>query len=376
MIKVNIVCVLVALSLLPTDVVYAESVLTRPVIVDPGRVALARKQSFTLLYGQQKWEVTAAEISKWFKTKGSNEDMTMQLRPNAIYDYLNIYISPKFNDLGQASRFVRVGADIVMTGSGRKGRIIDGVKTSLAIRNAIVAGKNTASIIAQDYRPAIFSVDDFKKLVFPNLLTRVETNFAGSPANRILNITVGTSHMNGLVIMPNEEFSFNRYLGPVDKENGYAPELVIKENVTTPEYGGGICQISTTAFRAALYGGLKITQRRNHSYPVVYYGKPGADATVYAPRTDLKFINDTGNPIQMLARAEGKKVIFELWGTSDGRRITVNGPFITEKRPNGSIKAAIAQIVTKGTKVIREQNFESTYQSPDKFPTIKKANRG
>lgn len=352
----------------------ANTTLLTEVAVDAGRAKTAQTRPFTLVAGSRKWQAGPHTVATWFNTRTTDDGSTvLQLRPGPIYDYLNVHISPQVNDLGQSSRFVRVNGVLQLAGAGRKGSIVDGVKTSLAIRNALVAGKSSASVAMKEYRPSIFTAEDFKKLQFPNQLGRGETNFAGSPRNRIHNITVATKRFNGLVIMPGEEFSFNQYLGTVDAANGYLPELVIKENVTTPEYGGGICQVSTTAFRAAMQSGMDVTQRRNHSYPVRYYGAPGYDATVYAPYTDLKFRNDTGKPIHIVTNIEGTKLIFGVWGTSDGREVKINGPFTTASRPDGSVTAAIAQIVKKGGKSIREENFVSHYQSPDKFPTIKAA---
>jgi vancomycin resistance protein YoaR len=261
-----------------------------------------------------------------------------------------------------------------MVKGGVKGSIVDGVKTSLSLRSALVQGKSSVAVAMKPHRPSVFSAEDFAKLSFPNLLTTGETSFAGSPKNRIHNIIVGTARFNGLVVMPGEEFSFNTYLGDVDHKNNYLPELVIKENVTTPEFGGGICQISTTAFRAAMQAGLDITYRRNHSYPVSYYGAPGFDATVYQPAPDFRFLNDMKTPILLKTSVVGSKVRFEVWGTSDGRSVKINGPFTTEKKPDGSLTAAVAQIVTRAGKVIREENFVSKYQSADKFPHVTEAN--
>src|SRR5690606_16105406 len=115
------------------------------------------------------------------------------------------------------------------------------------------------------------------------------------------------------------------YLGDVDAANGYLPELVIKDNTTTPEYGGGICQVSTTVFRAAMQSGLDIVNRKNHSYPVAYYGAPGYDATVYSPAPDFMFRNDMTTPVLLKTSVVGTRVIFEVWGTSDGRQVTING---------------------------------------------------
>jgi vancomycin resistance protein YoaR len=79
------------------------------------------------------------------------------------------------------------------------------------------------------------------------------------------------------------------------------PELVIKKEGTVPEFGGGLCQVSSTAFRAAMNGGLPITQRRNHAYAVQYYAPQGTDATIYPGVVDLKFINDTPGDILIWA---------------------------------------------------------------------------
>lgn len=352
----------------------ANTALLKEVTIDPARVVLAKGRPFTFVHGTRKFTVPASEVSKWFKTRKEGANTILQLRPGAIYDYLNIHISPKVNILGESSRFAYVDGNLHLLEGGRKGKIVDGVKISLAIRSALVAGKNSVPVSMKEYRPSVFSAEDFKKLAFPDQLARGESNFAGSPANRRHNIAVATAKFNGLVIMAGEEFSFNQYLGEVDAVNGYLPELVIKENVTTPEFGGGICQVSTTAFRGAMQAGLLITSRKNHSYPVAYYGTPGYDATVYQPAPDFAFKNDTGKPVLLKTSIAGTKVLFDVWGTSDGRQVTVNGPFVTKKNPDGSLTAAVAQIVKKNGKSIREKNFVSHYQSPDKFPTVRAEN--
>jgi len=154
-----------------------------------------------------------------------------------------------------------------------------------------------------------------------------ESNFKGSPKNRRSNIATGAKSLNGTIIPADAEFSLLKALGTIDEAHGYLKELVIKENKTTPEYGGGLCQIGTTTFRSILAAGLPVTERRNHSYRVVYYerdgsGKPmgpGKDATIYDPWPDFKFINDTGHALLLLTAINGDRLTFTLWGTRDGR---------------------------------------------------------
>lgn len=353
---------------------HANTALLKEVPVSAARAKTAAAQPLVLQSGTQKWTVPASVVRTWFKTRASGGATLLQLRPNTIYDYVNVHVSPRVNDLGESSRFSTTNDTVQLLHGGRKGKIVDGVKTSLAIRAALAGGKTTVPVSMKEYRPGVFSVQDFKKLSFPNHLGRGESNFAGSPRNRVHNINIGAARYNGLVLMPGDEFSFNGYLGTVDAANGYLPELVIKENVTTPEYGGGICQVSTTAFRAALQSGLDVTARKNHSYPVRYYGTPGYDATVYQPAPDLRFKNDYTKPVMIKTSIEGTKLMFDVWGTNDGRKTKINGPFVTARRPDGSLTAAVAQIVQKNGKSIREENFVSNYQSPDKFPTVRTAN--
>lgn len=201
------------------------------------------------------------------------------------------------------------------------------------------------------------------------LIGEGRSNFKGSPSGRIHNIKVATARYEGLLLAPGEEFSFVDVLGPVDGEHGYLPELVIKQDKTEPEFGGGICQVSTTAFRAAIYSGLEITARKNHAYPVSYYNPQGMDATIYIPRPDLRFKNNTSGYILFQTKIEGTELTFSFYGTDDGRKVTVDGPNILERNSDGSMRTVFTQKVTdkNGQEMIND-TFKSFYDSPSKYP--------
>lgn len=171
-----------------------------------------------------------------------------------------------------------------------------------------------------------------EKLGLKEQIGRGETRFTGSPDNRVHNITVGANFLNGAIVPKDQEFSTIKTLGKIDGTTGYLPELVIKGDRTIPEFGGGLCQVSTTLFRATLNAGLPITARTNHSYRVGYYEPPvGLDATIFQnPDVDFKFKNDTPGYILIQSRVEGKKITFELYGTKDGRVSTVSDPIVTD----------------------------------------------
>jgi vancomycin resistance protein YoaR len=162
--------------------------------------------------------------------------------------------------------------------------------------------------------------------------------FKGSIVSRIHNIELASSKFNGVLISPGETFSFNKTLGDVSKVTGYQQAYIIKDGQTVLGDGGGVCQVSTTLFRAALNAGLPIIERRSHSYRVGYYEQgfpPGLDATVFDPTTDLKIKNDTENHIliQTTFNENDKTLSFDLYGTNDGRIVTLTKPVITNSTP-------------------------------------------
>lgn len=217
--------------------------------------------------------------------------------------------------------------------------------------------------------PAKISRETISELRLDTELSQGKTNFRGSPKNRIFNIYRAIEQYDGVVIAPGEEFSFVEYLGEVDGEHGYLPELVIRNNKTEPEFGGGICQVSTTVFRAALLAGLEITERKNHSYPVQYYRPYGLDATIYIPRPDLKFKNNTPGAILMIPKIVGTELAVTFFGTADGRTTAIDGPHILESNPDGSMRTIFTQTVKDiSGNVIINATFPSNYKSPHLFP--------
>ena len=201
------------------------------------------------------------------------------------------------------------------------------------------------------------------------LLAKGVSNFSGSPKSRMHNIKIGAAKFNGGLIKPNEEFSFNNFLGEVGPEQGYEPELVIKKDKTIPEYGGGLCQVSTTVFRAAVNAGLKITERYPHAFPVKYYSPQGFDATIYPPSPDLKFINNTPGYILIQTKIIDQNLIFEFYGTNDGRKVVIEGPSQYDIKEDGSMKAKLGQkVYDKDGNLFIDKIFNSTYKSPNLYP--------
>ncbi len=155
-----------------------------------------------------------------------------------------------------------------------------------------------------------------------------DSYYYGSIAPRLHNIEVASEKLNHTIIPPGEKFYFNQTVGEVNHAAGFEPAYVIRSGRTLLEFGGGVCQVSTTTFRALLDAGANITRRLPHSYRVSYYeyhNKPGFDATVYSGNVDLRFENDTPGHILIIAEADSQQAYMsvKLYGTDDGRKTEI-----------------------------------------------------
>jgi vancomycin resistance protein YoaR len=246
----------------------------------------------------------------------------------------------------------------------KDGRIVDLYKL-LALLSQI---SDTVTLPVAVARPQT-KLADLNDLGIDELVAVGQSVAEGSSKNRLINVTVGSSKYNGLILQPGEEFSFNKYLGDVDAAHGFKPEQVIKSSGIELEFGGGLCQVSTTMFRAAMNAGMPITVRRNHSFAVHYYSPQGTDATIYPGVSDLKFINNFSSPILVRTYVEGINVTFEMYGKKDDRVVTFEGPIQYDKKPDGSMKATWTRHVTLNGETTTYV-AKSNYVSPNLFKKV------
>lgn len=144
-------------------------------------------------------------------------------------------------------------------------------------------------------------------------LSTFTTNYSTSAAGRKHNVGFAASLINGTVLMPGETFSYNAEIGPVTLRAGFKNAGVIIGDKIEDGVGGGLCQVSSTLYQAALHSNMGITQRRNHSMAVAYL-KPGMDAVVYGPYLDLKFKNNYPNPVYIQAYGDNNNLSVSIYG--------------------------------------------------------------
>lgn len=234
------------------------------------------------------------------------------------------------------------------------------------------------------------TTDKANNLGIKELIGMGTSLFQHSIPNRIFNVNLAASRINGILVSPNEIFSFNSALGDISAFTGYKQAYVIQNGKTVLGDGGGVCQVSTTFFRALLNAGLPIIERSAHAYRVGYYEQdspPGFDATIYSPSVDLKFRNDTVNYILIQSAIDPKtlRLTFFLYGTSDGRKVELSTPVISNQtappppqylddpaRPKGSMEQTdfeawganvyFTRIVTKDGTTLISERFNSNYR--------------
>lgn len=195
----------------------------------------------------------------------------------------------------------------------------DGVDFAISLEEAkkiIAEEKEEYSIPLKIIKPAV-TTSMLGEDAFPDVLASFSTRYDSSNTNRATNIDLAAQAIDGTILMPGERFSFNSIVGPTTKAKGYKPAGAYSGGRLVEDYGGGVCQVSSTIYDAALYANLEIVERYNHS-SVVSYLDPGLDATITYGSRDLKFSNSKKYAIRIGMRATNGILEVEIKGIKEG----------------------------------------------------------
>lgn len=340
-------------------------------------MAVGRRGSLAQRFNERYSSV----ISK--KAVEVNSGAAVEIDETALREFLAKEVEPTINQEMKEAVLTIKGMRATEFKPSQAGRVLNISESLENIKKQLIQTDHKVKLSVELDEPES-SLASTNNLGINTLIARGVSDFTGSPTNRRHNIKTGAAKFDGVIFKPGETISFMKTLGPVDGKAGFLPELVIKKDKTTPEYGGGLCQVSTTAFRAALNGGLKIDARVNHSYRVAYYEPAGTDATVYDPYPDFKFTNDTKGHMLIDTYIEGNKLYFDYYGTDPEREVKIDGPYIsnvtaypepiyidTSTIPEGTTKqievahkgadAVVYRKVLQDGKVVHNDTFKSHY---------------
>ncbi|HEY3340482.1 MAG TPA: VanW family protein, partial [Anaerolineae bacterium] len=270
------------------------------------------------------------------QVQGNQISLTTVLNREALRPMIE-KLAPAVERQVQDARFTfdDASAALVNIAPSRAGRALNVDATLDAIAAALNSDQRNVSLMVDTVQPTVNTNATAQQLGITRLITEATTYFKGSTAARLTNVKVAASHFHGILVAPHATFSFNQYLGDVSTNDGYEEGLVIVGNRTIKGVGGGVCQVSTTAYQAALRAGFPIGERYPHGYRVSYYEHgmgPGYDATVFSPYVDLKFVNDydTYLLIETYFNQSAATLTFKFYGTPDGRQVTFGTPVISD----------------------------------------------
>lgn len=276
------------------------------------------------------------------------QPVTITLSSAAIQNYIATLASQVDVSPVNAQLTVNSSNQVSVFVPSSNGAQLDQTQATAVLTSAIKASGTgrTVAVTVNTLTPTVNEAN-LNSLGINQLISVGYTTFPEGPADRLQNIAAGASKFNNDLIAPGQTFSFDTTLGPVDDATGFDPALVIENGTVTTADGGGLCQVSTTMYRAALLAGLPITERTNHSFVVSYYTSfsttnlfgpnagqsygadiPGLDATIYLPSPDLQFTNNTGHYILIQTQLGYGYLKFNFYGTAVQYGV-IRGPYWT-----------------------------------------------
>ncbi|HSL30022.1 MAG TPA: VanW family protein [Anaerolineales bacterium] len=280
-------------------------------------------------------EVLANMLTVQRVQNGDQTGVQVALSPRALRDLL-VPVKSQVDRLPSDAKFIfndTTGLLDVMEDS-KVGRSLDVDASVQAINEAVGRGEHTAALVINEDQPRVAATATGQELGITQLIWSETSYFYGSSAARIQNIEAAARQYHGVLVAPGETFSMGAHLGDVSLDNGFAEAMIIYGGRTIKGVGGGVCQVSTTLFRAVFNAGFPIVERTPHAYRVSYYEQTasggidprlaGLDATVYFPLVDFKFTNDSPYWILMetYVNVSARTLEWKFYSTSDGRSVT------------------------------------------------------
>jgi vancomycin resistance protein YoaR len=288
------------------------------------------------------WVIPPEQLVDMLEVQAADGVLRMSLDQEALRVYLEKLAPALVIDPVDARfHFEEATGRLEPITASEDGRALDVEASVQRIRETLATGEHHVPLQVKVVPPPYPDDATAEELGIVDLVAEGESYFIGSPSGRDHNIRLAATRFDGLVIPPGETFSFNQYLGEVTAEAGYDESFITAGEQLEMGIGGGICQVSTTAFRAAFWGGYPIIERWYHGQRVGYYelrgGGVGMDATVYSPHVDLKFINDREAPLLIETEVgEGThRLVFRFYSTDDSRRVEKEDPVITDEAEPG-----------------------------------------
>jgi len=319
---------------LPVQIVKPE-ITEKDIELFSGIVEELISKELIINFGEKKWVLDPEKILNLIGfEKDENEKRVKMILDESAFKDLADSLAVEVNQSPKGEVVSTDGDKVVEFKIIKEGKELDEERFKEDLRSSIFDDRKPVALVLN-------TVDDSvnkEKYGITALLGEGTSHFAGSTAGRVHNILLAAGNISGSLVPPGAIYSMNEHVGPIDYQHGFQSALIIKGGRTVLGEGGGVCQTSTTLFRAVLNSGLPVVARYPHAYRVGYYEQDmpvGFDAAVFQPSWDFKFKNDTGAYIliQAYSNPAENSLTFKFYGTPDGRKVEISEPVITNQSP-------------------------------------------
>jgi len=319
--------------------------------LEPARSTIAASLAAQIRvdFNGQSWRVPSDALSQFLVVEQKVVDGKVQVDLSMNEDELAKYLRENFaNQVNRKPVDAQVGWNsergLIATSQSANGATLKPQEFAESVAASFLGDHGKVDIPVVVTKPKI-DANDLSNLKIDGLIGRGDSNFDGGSEARDTNIYVGVNLLNGELVGPGEIFSFNKAIGTITAEKGYVEAAVVVAERVGRDVGGGICQVSTTVFRAALKAGMEIGQWNPHTYRIRRYEEdgwgPGFDASILQPEGvdpkywgDLTFTNNTDGYILVQSWTSYPHVIVEIYGHQDGRDVQISDINISDPIPN------------------------------------------
>ncbi|MFO7918754.1 MAG: VanW family protein [Anaerolineae bacterium] len=321
-----------------TDVEGAEekvgTLLSGPLILHFAFPELAEEERSYVVH--RRWAVDRAVLASWLTSHAAPTGESLSVQVTVDGEEIGAFLQSIADDIARPPREGRYDYDpeaqrLTTRVPPQNGYALDMEAAKDLVAEACLSSQREITLPVRVIRPRVVK-EDLEEILPLELISTGQSSFAGSKPERLQNIRVATARFQGVTVPAQATFSFLDHLGPVTVANGYSQSWVIYGDRTVLGPGGGVCQVSTTCFRAAFWGGYPILERHPHSYRVSWYEPPvGLDAAAFHPSVDMRFRNDTDTPLLILTEVDEREALlsFYLYGEKGGRTVRMEDP-VTE----------------------------------------------
>jgi vancomycin resistance protein YoaR len=320
-------------------------------MLESGDIAEAKRTADAMLQApmdvrfvqeNQTFTLSQVEIADMIAVSRVDGPSGPTLNTQLNQDKLKKWATKLADKIGRASIEPRVawnGGNLQIVQPGRTAYRLDIDQTVSRLNEMIVGSNRALDLPVEEVQPQA-TPETLSQLGIKEPIASGKSDFSGSAEYRITNIKNGVRLINGILVPPDGEFSFNENVGEIDAANGFVEGYAIVGNRTQLEWGGGICQVSTTLYRAAFYAGLPFSDWTAHRFRISWYEKYdsiGMDAAIFTGGgPDLRFVNDTGNwiLIEGVVNDAEASVTYTIYGTKvPGREVIRTDALILEETP-------------------------------------------